>query len=546
MPPAVMPLIKSSYPAANQFLLDGQPIVRDVVWDRLQGSVMNTATNNPWHTTLVASFGPTQQGYYALDVSNPVFQRNQTSASSATTDAPGQYGPLFLWQFTKVPGTNMPLFGSHSTTPTITQVAIGNPVHEVGVAILPGGWDTAAQQGGSGCQRDTVARNLTDWTVPSTDSVPYAYRHNVRCWGAHSGGSTDSVVGRSVTIVRLDTGEIIATFARKYDAQHYYPNDTLLLANPSRVIDTPLDSPMTGTAAVFPDQVGVDATKFFIADMDGTIWRFDISNSDPTQWKGKLFFDLYNATADSSQTSWVDGQPVVLPLVTSLDRSGRVVVHAASGAQDTFDTSGPNYLASLTEKIQSVGGTMDFHAAVNWYMGSQVPVASGFSNDTMNQGERVSGPMTVFDSKLYFTTYAAVSGSTVACQQGDPRLWIMDFVNPNTAASPPSKGGVPMAPTTTSNPYVDLTQSPYNAPTGAVVPGFAIQQTTACAQVAQGADSYVPGATHSSLTSYTPATYSLVGQVGAPKSGGGIQTISMPVKAPASPTVIDSWAPITE
>jgi type IV pilus assembly protein PilY1 len=546
MPPAVMPLIKSAYPAANQFLLDGLPVVRDVVWDRLQGAPMNPVGNNPWHTTLVASFGPTQQGYYALDVSNPKFTRSQQSARTAYQDAPGQYGPLFMWQLTKMPATNMPLFGSHSTTPAITQIAYGNPVHEVGVAILPGGWDSAAQTGGSGCQRDTVARPTEgDWSVPTTDSIPYAFRHNVRCWGTRTGGALDPVVGRSVSIVRLDTGEVLATFARKYDARQYYPNDTLLTATPSRIIDTPLDSPMTGTPAVFPDQVGVDATKFFIADMDGTIWRFDISSPDPTQWKGRLFFDLYNGTADTSLTSWVDGQPVVLPLVTSLDRSGRTVIHAASGSQDTFDTSGPNYVASLTEKIQTpTGGQADFHAAVNWYMGSQVPVASGFSNDIMSQGERVSGPMTVFDSRLYFATYSPASG-TVACSQGDPRLWVMDFVNPNSG-SPPNKGGIAMAPSTSSNQYVDLAQSPYNAPAGSVVPGFAIQQTTACAQVAQGADGYVPGTTHTTISQYTPSTYSLVAQVGAPKTGGGIQTISMPVKAPSAPTVIDSWAAITE
>jgi hypothetical protein len=444
-----------------------------------------------------------------------------------------------------MPGTNLPLFGHHGATPAVTQVAVGNPVHQVGVAILPGGWDTAAQAGGSGCQRDTAARNLGDWGVPSTASVPYKFRSNVRCWGPNGQGATDVVIGRSVTIVRLDTGEILATFARKYDASHYYPNDTLLKANPSRIIDTPLDSPMTGTPTVFPNEIGVDATKFFIADMDGTIWRFDISNPDSTQWTGKLFFDMYNQTADTATGSWNDGQPVVLPLVTSLDRQGRLVIHAASGSQDTFDLSGPNVLASLTEKVQTVGGTPDFHASVNWYMGSKVMSNGSLTtNGVMDQGERVSGPMTVFDSKLYFTTFAASIQGANVCSQGAARLWGADYINQNGSASPPNQGGAVVGQTTASNPYLDLTLN--GVQPGVVVPGVAVQQTTPCATVTTGADQYVSGTTHTSLSSYTAGTFSLVMSVGASNTTGGTKVQTMGIPSPTSPTLIDSWAAVTE
>ncbi len=213
----------------------------------------------------------------------------------------------------------------------------------------------------------------------------------MRCWGA-SGNYADPVIGRSVTIVRLDTGEVLATFMRLADAPL---TDTLRLGSPSRIIDTPLDSPMTGTPAVYPMLVGVDATKFFMGDMDGTVWRFDISNPDPRQWKGKIFYDLYNSQVDrnNSGNDWANGQPIAVPLVTSLGRLGQVVVNAASGpTSDTFDQTGPNFLVSLTEAVQTTGATTDFHAQVNWWMGSTDPgVSSGPDGLRRRAGERPDG-----------------------------------------------------------------------------------------------------------------------------------------------------------
>ena len=55
---------------------------------------------------------------------------------------------------------------------------------------------------------------------------------------------------------------------------------------------------MTGTPIVFPTDVGTDATKIFVGDADGTIWSFDVSNSEPDELDGRLFLDLYNTTVD--------------------------------------------------------------------------------------------------------------------------------------------------------------------------------------------------------------------------------------------------------
>ena len=114
MPPAVMPNLNSSYPSSHEFLLDGSLIVKDVIWDR---SLSNATDPTVWHTMLVAGYGPYQQGYYAVDVTNPSVSTLPNGVVPADPPPPG---PVFRWQLTKMPATNMQLFGVHSGTPTVT------------------------------------------------------------------------------------------------------------------------------------------------------------------------------------------------------------------------------------------------------------------------------------------------------------------------------------------------------------------------------------------------------------------------------------------
>ncbi len=543
MPPAVMPNLQSSYPSSHQFLLDGTPVVKDVVWDRTTGNVV-VGVANPWHTMLVAGFGPYQRGYYAVDVTNP--DASGLLAGGSTLNPPG---PQFRWQLTKMPATNYPIFGAQSAIPAITTLFLdpgdGNP-REIGVAILPGGVDaggpTSSATSGPPCAR----------ALKSSDSAPvsgFTARTSVRCWGANQ-KATDVVNGRSVSVVRLDTGEVLRVFARAADVATF-PNDTLAVKG--RYTPTLLDSPMTGTPVVYPSDVGTPSTKAFVGDADGTIWRFDLSNSDPSQWVGELYLDLYNTQVDKSPTSWVDGQPFQVPMVSALDTSGELVLDAATGSTETFDTSGTNYLYSITERIQ--GTPAKPRAFVNWYFGPNTSTIVSFL-----PGERVSGPMTVFNGTLYFSTYAAASSTTLSCSAGAARLWGWDFVQPHdtSCTSDPTQtclrgdGGVrELQPPTPAPDFVDPVVT-NGAPQGAVIPGVSIQATPACGALAQSgaSDPYVAGASHAGTTAYTAGSYSLVAQVGAKggtsSNGAATQTINTPLAMPSTPTVISSWAAVLE
>jgi type IV pilus assembly protein PilY1 len=339
--------------------------------------------------------------------------------------------------------------------------------------------------------------------------------------------------------VRLDTGEILRVFMRLADTTGH-PQDTLVAKN--RIIDTPLDSPMIGVPVVFPGDVGSDATKVFVGDADGTVWRFDLSSSDPSKWFGELFLDLYNTVVDQSSTAWADGQPIEISPVLSLDPAGNVVLSVASGSPETFNSTGTYYVYSVSDIIQ--GSPQKFHAKVNWWLNPGAISGKG--------GERVSGPMTVFDGVLYFSTYSAPPQGGQSCTSGDARLWGRDFVTPKSTDL--SLGGMPRMQPLAGQPQTgtlpDFVQPDQVDPTlaGVVIPGVSIKATPACAGLSTpGQDSYVFGAQHAAPQGFSQGSYSLFSQVGAKGSSGlATRPLDLQLPTPVAPTKIDSWAAVVE
>ncbi len=513
IPPGVLYGLRSAYPSANPLLLDGAPVAKDVVFDRSKAANSLLLSAN-WHTALVAGFGTGHRGYYALDVTD----------SAPSTDL--AKGPQFLWQLTSMPQykgiAQTELFGQHSATPAITTLYAdldGSGPHEIGVAILPGGSDSGPV--GGACVRGAAAGNDVE------PAANFQRRNSVQCWGA----AGKPVVGRSVTIVRLDTGEVLRVFGRKADMPQ-----ALVDANRIGATETMLDSPMTGVPVVYPDTPGSVAQKVFIGDADGTIWRFDLTDTNPQNWTGNLFFDPYNQDVDKSATSYLDGQPLQLAPVVATDRLGAVVVGIATGDQESFTASGSNYVYSITEKADP--NTNKLRASVNWY----VPYTLG---------ERASGPMTIFDSVFYWATYAPASTSAV-CSGGLARMWGRDYELAKNSADL-SQGGMPRLQPPQNPPPTPpdfIVPSSYD-PTlvGKLIPGVSVNVTPACADTSQQVTDQYTGAQHTMASYVTPGSYSLFAQVGGKNlgnNGAANATFNVSLPTPQTQAVVDSWASVVE
>jgi len=111
----VLPVVRTQYPKTPAVLLDGIPIVKDVVsqdvgsstrFERVQSDALTGS--GKWRTVLLQSFGEghVNGGYFAVDVTKP--------------DRAADHAPKFLWQLTR-DASGLPLFGNGGT-PLITTI----------------------------------------------------------------------------------------------------------------------------------------------------------------------------------------------------------------------------------------------------------------------------------------------------------------------------------------------------------------------------------------------------------------------------------------
>ena len=114
------------------------------------------------------------------------------------------------------------------------------------------------------------------------------------------------------------------------------------------------------------------------------------------------------------------GQPIQQAPVLSVDRLGNLTVAFATGDQADFSTASGSSSADLFGAVSyawvwslrenALNGNMP---DVLWYQG-------------MNGGERVTGPLTLFNSTVYFTT--SVPSSTSSCSTSAARLYGVDYI----------------------------------------------------------------------------------------------------------------------
>lgn len=541
VPPAILPRLPSNYPAGQQILLDGSPVVKDVVWDRDRTQI---GESRRWHTTLVAGLGTNGPGYYALNVSDvdcsgptcngnyqePAYgQLDQASTAAVAGADNSKKGPHFLWQITdieRLPGdpaallttrktpiapkgdnkSFVSLFGRQSGTPAITTLffkpSVGANAREIGVAVLPGGQDGPPDKTG------TCAR--IGGPNPVLSATGFGARGSVRQWGATC---ASPVAGRGVTLVRLDTGAIIRHFGRASDTP------AAIATNPAVFTPAPFDSPMTGVPVVFPTDTGIPAQKIFVGDADGTMWRIDVTDPDPANWRVNLFQDLFAGMTAA------DSQPVVVPPILSLDPTGSIVMNVATGEQENLvATPATNRVWSLVEGRPSATLADNAQTRVQWYL-------------NLRFGERVTGPMAVFDRTHYFATYLPEqnSGAGVCSIQARQFVYGMDYYRPKDLSDPSQGGDWKWPP----SPFTQKQE--FTATTGnALIPGVAVRQSLACVDTTGPAGTDYFGNTQSSAQSSSGSSFALDIPI-AGGVGGNLKT-SVALPQPSTPASIDAWA----
>lgn len=584
IPPGAQASLAGTYPGLAYPLLNATPLVRDVplyIREQDVGYGSNIAAlGSRWRRVMLSGLGTYSRlpraggasgtagirGYYALDLTKP-----RPSGVPAS-----DYGPKFLWQLTDTPwsklwsaprsdhplsvpnteydssslttvaeGQRGTLFGKDNATPAITSLTYkdkSNPNygHQVAVAILPGGIEAPAFKSGSTLQ--TCARtnanagnpkNLIAQSPDSQLTSLFPLRPRKLCWGPSCNGSgtagcDEAVKGRYVVIARMDTGEIVRVFGRKADfAGGFWGPGSVKAVDKDIVIDTPFDAPMTGTPAVYPQYTGAVATKFFMSDAEGLIWRFDIASNNPSEWHAEIFFDPYAQRA-TQPGEW---RNIDLPIELSLDDAGQLVLAVATGEQTNLsDSASVNVVLSLTETLSRTGGGKPL---LNHY-------------HQLEPGRRVVGPMVIEDSKLHYATYRA-SASAPGCSLASSSLCVRDYVRKRknadgTDAAPGSGGIVPSMSELSCGSLDSQGCCDMGEP---VFSGLAVKPADACSNQPPFDGTALPPSTFSA-----PNAKTLLWATGSKKADGGPQPqLRSATIAPAAisrRSVLDSWVAILE
>ncbi|MDW8247080.1 MAG: PilC/PilY family type IV pilus protein [Sandaracinaceae bacterium] len=296
-----------------------------------------------YHTVLLIGLRQGGPYYIALDVTNPI-------------------NPQFLWQWTHEH------MGLTYGRPALTQVVLNWEGHEEqrAVAILPGGMGT---------RRDGECNLDRNQVPPQSINQTRGPRTKGSCWS----GPT----GRGLWVVDVETGRLI----RGWGAHE-------------------IQIPITGSVAVFPGQTGSIATRAYVTNADGVIWRLDMSSPDPNRWTFRPFHDIY----------WNEGplagHPSVDTPVLTVNEQQRPVIIVATGDIENLEAPGVNYVVSITEADPGELGAegRPARAEINWEI-------------RLRDNEVVTGGLELYDQRVYFGTFVSSANPLDACELGSSRIW---------------------------------------------------------------------------------------------------------------------------
>ena len=474
-PPALLPKMNSARDS-HQFMVDGTPVVKDVFFRRLPGQGPDGSI---YHTVLLFGLRGGGSAYLALDVTDPL-------------------EPEFLWQMAHEE------MGNTYGVPGLGQVLVrdsSGQLQEIALAMLPGGTGTDLSSETCG----GVPEPLPDGTMskpigcpsrgkgrPPVNEGTLTARENQRCWGD---------TGRALFFVDPATGEVV-----------------------SHLDDRVFNAPLTGGVSFFTGDVGTVATRAFLTDADGVIWRIDISNPDMREWDADPFHDIF---WDGDAT---DGQPAFYPPILTTNQQGEVVVIQATGNTDVLDGLAYNKVVSVTENLtfEADGDVDDLEGVLNWEI-------------RLEDGEQVTGPLELFNGKVYFASFRTTNDPTNACAYGESRIWGVEYLLAEDGPGSLPVGGLEFP--EDSGTFVRSLPPLTNQ----IVQGVAVTQRPTCSQLAEVSetDPYLGSRQFYRVQDSRIGSYQLVAQIsggGEARAGGSVAEFTRELPPPLAYTRVQSWA----
>ena len=364
IPPDLLPYLKHLSGNTHTYYVDGTPVA--YIYDADNDGNIETADGDK----VIIMFGERRGGkwYYALDVSDP-------------------NTPRFLWKLspTESPSgnnTDYSELGESWSTPEIVNVEVdsgGQKVTKV-VAFIGAGYDNVNE----------------DTEPPTTDTM-----------------------GRGIYAVEIATlnASGVPSFTNSGHKVWGYTNadnSSLTHSIPSQVAAVDIDG----------DNL---VERLYVGDTGGNLWRFDVYDSNISNWSGRIIFSS-NPGADASTGRKIFYKPAV-----TLEVGYELIVFGTGDRAHPTSTNivdrlyaikdvGQTTAATESDLSDATNGTVNIYNSYGWYIKLDD-----------NAGEKALAEATVINKVAYFTTYTpSATAGTDPCDttanRGTARLYAINYL----------------------------------------------------------------------------------------------------------------------
>ena len=304
-------------PAGASTVMDGSPVLANVVFNRTYATALGTESGNAWHSVLVVGDRDGGRGYTALDVTDPtdgnwevlweISHKGRCAKGHGECNV-GGHG-AFENDFSRLGYTySKPAIGTVSVCPSRSMTSCNqNQLQEVAVAVF----------------------------------------------GAGSGDGLGIGTGRSVYVVRMDTGEKLAEFR----TGGYLGNvDATCTAE-----GTLITADMVGDVACYSTFPGTFMTRCFMGDSAGRLWRLEIGSPGIANWNLTLFYDPYMSKIPRPPVTSPIRAPAYSAPALSIKpyRNELVIIYGNGDVDDLNNTTRKNFIVSLTERVAPFPSVID-------------------------------------------------------------------------------------------------------------------------------------------------------------------------------------------
>ncbi|TXD37412.1 hypothetical protein FRC96_08330 [Lujinxingia vulgaris] len=411
-------------------LMDGSPVVGDIrlchanpaLNSNLQacgawtGQVPKAAQ---WRTVLLQGMGGVGEGYFALDVTR----------TGSATEAPD---PIVLWEFSReweehqlaeldtwrYAPEDLSAYDSELDTcrTALEDSAVGSAL----CGLF--GCDDDDEDTPSPWELGFLGTSVSDPAMGMAamrlgDSATAALQRPIAVFGAGLAperneaplSCVQDITGRAIYIVDLQTGMIIRRFV------DYRDEDGDMQRFPSQMIGSP---------ALYSDSPGDVATRGFIGDANGRMFRIDMTRPDPREWEVQLFFDPAEQDSpwmidlNAEYGTDVFGPAAYRPALYMNENRNLVVVYGLGTPGETSETNTVQAVIAIEEDFKVVEVTT---GGVQQTVDEIVPTP--LWRYFLEPRERLTGEPVVFDGDVFFTAYVE---EEAACLAGTSRIYRLE------------------------------------------------------------------------------------------------------------------------